>query len=78
MTSTPADDDDDVVTPKTAEQWAMLCALKIEQDHGAGGPIHIAAMLGRFALEDDQGGIDTWKAIARAYDQLMRPAGGGN
>lgn len=68
------DDDDDVVSPKTAEQWAMLAALKIEEDHGDQGPVHIAEMLGGFALEDNQSGIDTWKAIARAYDQLMRPS----
>jgi hypothetical protein len=26
----PIDNNDDFVTPKTAEQWAMLVALKIE------------------------------------------------
>lgn len=73
-----ADDDDDVVAPKTAEQWAMLVALKVEEDHGASGPAQIAEMLGRFALEGNQSGIETCKAIPRAYDQLMRPAGGLN
>ena len=68
-------DDEDVVTPKTAEQWAMLCALKIEEDHGASGHVYIAERLGRFAVQGNESGIETWKAIARAYDQLMRPAG---
>lgn len=64
--------DDDPVTPRTAEQWAMLCALKIEQDHADHGPVYIAEMIGRFALDGNHSGVDTSKAIARAYDPLMR------
>lgn len=72
------DNKDDAVTPRTAEQWAMLAAIKIEQDHGDEGPVYIAEMIGKFALEGNQPYIDTWKAIARAFDQLVRRAGGLN
>lgn len=72
------DDDDDVVTPRSTEAWAMMCALKVERDHGSLGPVYIAEMLGKFALEGNEGGIETWKAIAQAYEQLIRPSGGLN
>lgn len=69
------DDDDDAVTPRTAAQWAMECALKIEKDHGADGPAYVAAMIGKFALERNDAAIDTYKEIARAYQLLLgRPA----
>ena len=65
-------DNDDVVIPKTAEQWAMLCSIKIAEDHGEGGPVYIAQMLGRCVFDGNESGI------ARAYDELMRPPGGLN
>lgn len=74
-----ADDfDDELVTPRSAEAWAMTCALKVEEDHGEQGPVVIAEMIGKFAMEGNQIGIDNWKAIARAYDQLMRAPRGLN
>lgn len=72
------DDDDDVVAPRSAEAWAMDVALMVEREHGDRGHVHIAAMVGKFALEGKQDYVDTWKAIARAYDLLMRPPGGVN
>lgn len=60
MIMQPDDDhDDDVVTPRSRETWAMMCALKIEQDHGRLGPVYIAEMLGKFACEGNESGIET-------------------
>lgn len=70
--------DDDLVTPRTPEQWALLCALKIQEEHGDRSHVFIAEMIGRFALEGNFSAIETYKGIARAYDQLMRPPDGLN
>jgi hypothetical protein len=56
----------------------MDVALMVEREYGDEGHVHIAAMVGKFALEGKQDYVDTWKAIARAYDRLMRPPGGLN
>lgn len=60
-----------VVIPRSGEQWAMACAVWVEKHHGDEGPLYIADMIGHFAREGDEGGVETWKEIAAAYERLI-------
>jgi hypothetical protein len=60
-----------VVIPRQRGQWAMACAVWIEQNRGSAGPLYIADMIGQFAREGDAGGVATWREIAAAYEQLI-------
>jgi hypothetical protein len=50
------------------EIWA--CALAVERSHGENAPRHVAERIGELATAGDQEGIETWKRIASALDQL--------
>lgn len=65
-------DDDERITPRSAEAWAMMCAIRVEQAQGARAPMHISEMIGKFAAEENKIGVQNWVAVAKAYNQLMR------
>ena len=50
------------------EVWAE--ALWVEQHKGSTGPRFIADQIAVLALRGDQAGIDRWKKIAAACEQL--------
>jgi hypothetical protein len=50
------------------ELWEM--ALRVEREHGAAGPLHIAEMIGAAAISGYWDGVAMWKAVAARYDQL--------
>lgn len=51
------------------EIWA--CAQAIIKQHGANAPAHVASRIGELAIDGDEAGVETWKAIAAKVDQLM-------
>lgn len=51
------------------ELWA--CAQTVLDQHGTRTPVFVAERIGALALQDDQAGIETWKAIAARIDRLM-------
>lgn len=52
------------------EIWAV--ALHIERQHGERAPMFVAERIGALAIVGDMAGVDRWKAIAAALDQLRR------
>ena len=54
------------------DQQILACALEIERQHGDRAPVHVAAEIGRLALEGDAEGVAMWKRIAAALDDLNR------
>lgn len=63
--------DDDIVTPKSREEWAMLAALRIQSDHGDRGLQYIVQKFFDCSEAGDGEGIDTFSEIAKAYLQLL-------
>ena len=47
-------------------------AMALIAKHGDGVHVHVAAKIGEYAKDGDQGGIDFWKDIARRVDQILR------
>ena len=41
-----------------------------DREHGGAAPIWIAEQVGRLALDGDARGIELWKAVARAWQNL--------
>lgn len=54
----------------TRDQELWVLALHVEQQHGSGGPRHIAEMIGKAALAGDEVAVGLWKAAAVKFDQL--------
>ena len=54
---------------KHQEVWAE--ALWVDQHKGSEGPQFIANQITALALKNDQTGINRWKKMAEAYDQLQ-------
>ena len=54
---------------KHQEVWVE--ALWVDQHKGSEGPQFIANQITALALKNDQAGINRWKKIAAAYDQLQ-------
>lgn len=50
------------------ELWAI--ALKVERDHGAGAPQHIAQKIGAAAIAGEWDAVTMWKSVAARFDQL--------
>ena len=67
------DDDEEVVTPRSREEWALLVALQIQKDHGEFGPLYIPEMLGKSAIEGNTKAIASFREIAKAYEALLTP-----
>ncbi|USA60140.1 hypothetical protein NCF85_08380 [Qipengyuania citrea] len=51
------------------ELWA--CANQVLKTHGENAPLHVAEQIGVLALERDEAGIATWKAMAQRVAELM-------
>jgi hypothetical protein len=66
-------DDEDVVTPRSREEWALLVALHIQEKHGENGPLYIAEMVGQFAIDGNVKAIETYREVAKAYETLLIP-----
>lgn len=66
-------DDENSVAGQSADEWALLLALRIQKEHGHNGPLFIAEMLGKFAIDGDVKSIRTYQEIARAYETLLIP-----
>ena len=54
----------------TSEEHVLACALEVERQHGIRTPVFIAEQIGVLALAGDMAGIEMWKRIAAALDQL--------
>jgi hypothetical protein len=53
------------------EQEILAAALWVERSQGENGPRFIAEQIGALALQGDEPGIERWKAIAAAWQQLQ-------
>lgn len=58
-----------MITPER-EVWAV--ALHVQRQQGERAPVFIAERIGALAIVGDMAGVDRWKAIAAALDQLRR------
>ena len=54
------------------ELWAM--ALHVERERGEGGPQFIAEQIERNLLDDEQGGVRLWLAVAERFQKLLSRA----
>lgn len=59
--------------PPDNELWKL--ALNAERDHGAGAARYIARMIVAAASNDDQAGINLWRAVAYKLKQLLPQCG---
>ena len=50
------------------ELWA--CAQQTIKAHGNHAPVFVAERIGQLALEGDEDGVATWKAIAARIEQM--------
>jgi hypothetical protein len=55
------------------ELWEL--ALRVELEHGAAAPVHIAEMVCAAVTSGYWDGVAMWKAVAARYDQLQPRAG---
>ena len=53
-----------------SEKEIYALALFVERKHGEDGPRYIAERIGKFANENDQGGVDLWEAVASRFARL--------
>lgn len=54
------------------EQEILAMALWVHQHHGDNGPVFITEQIGRCALEDEPGGIELWRSVAKRFDEACR------
>ena len=56
----------------TDDEERLAEALAVQRQHGGNARIHVAERIGALALAGDAAGVDRWKAIAGALDELLR------
>ena len=54
-----------------AERELWACANQMHLQYGSDAPIAIAERIGALALDGDELGVATWKAIAASYTKLF-------
>lgn len=58
------------IGPMTRDEEILALALHADREHGASAPMWIAEQIGRLALDADEQGIQLWKSVARAWQEL--------
>jgi hypothetical protein len=56
----------------TDDEERLAEALAVQRQHGGNARTHIAERIGALAQAGDAAGVDRWKAIAGALDELLR------